>query len=199
MSSRTVSEFDVAALGMIRHNVEVFMGHCATTYGRGGHLSRGRPFLLDVAPQDHKGAAPFFPDAVIWTLDIDSASGATYIVDLCDRGDVARIIGGNRFDLVVCTEVLEHTRQPFEAALSILDVLKPGGLVFVTTPYNFRIHGPLPDCWRFTEHGLRELFRQFDILELKALETAGRFLMPIQYTLVARKLGTDISNTSNTI
>ncbi len=60
-------------------------------------------------------------------------------------------------------------------------------LVFVSTPFNFRIHGPLPDCWRFAEHGLKELFDAFEILELVALEDEERFLMPIQYTLIARK------------
>ncbi len=66
-------------------------------------------------------------------------------------------------------------------------MLKPGGLAFITTPFNLRIHGPLPDCWRFTEHGLRELFKDFDILELSSLESEERFLMPIQYTLIAKK------------
>ena len=185
MSARTVSEFDVAALAMIRQNVDAFMAHCAAKYGAstGAHAPR----LLDVAPQDHKGAAPFFRNAVIETLDIDRASGATHVVDLCDCSQVVRAIGRDKFDCVVCTEVLEHTRQPFNAAQSILEILKPNGLVFVTTPYNFRIHGPLPDCWRFTEHGLREVFKSFEVVELNELETEGRFLMPIQYTLVARK------------
>lgn len=183
MGTRTVSEFDIAALASIRSNVEAFMAHCAATYARGGD-ARNRPTLLDVAPQDHKGAAPFFTDVSIVTLDIDPNSKATYIADLCHCRDA---IGADRFEFVVCTEVLEHTRQPFDAVDNIFAMLKPGGYVFVTTPYNFRIHGPLPDCWRFTEHGLRELFKRFEIVELNALETADRFLMPIQYTLVARK------------
>ena len=62
-----------------------------------------------------------------------------------------------------------------------------GGLAFVTTPFNFRIHGPLPDCWRFTEHGLRALFREFDIVELTEEPTPDRPLMPIHYRLVARR------------
>jgi hypothetical protein len=45
----------------------------------------------------------------------------------------------------------------------------------------------LPDCWRFTEHGLRALLRDWQILELNAIDTQDRALMPIQYTVVARK------------
>lgn len=178
-----VSEFDQLALRSIRENVDVFMQRCADRYCPVGS-DRQHVELLDVAPQVHKGASPFFEGVRISTLDIDPNSNATYIADLCKS---SRTIGENRFDFIVCTEVLEHTIQPFDAVGSIHAMLKPGGLVFVTTPYNFRIHGPLPDCWRFTEHGLKELFKRFEIIELNALETPDRFLMPMQYTLVARK------------
>lgn len=66
-------------------------------------------------------------------------------------------------------------------------MLKPCGLAFITTPFNFRIDSPLPDFWRFTEYVLRELFKDFDVLELSSLESNERFLMPIQYTLIAKK------------
>jgi SAM-dependent methyltransferase len=77
--------------------------------------------------------------------------------------------------------------QPFDAVNEIRRILKPGGVVIVSTPFNFRIHGPLPDCWRFTEHGLRALFKDYEIISLDALEEEDRFLMPIHYTLIARK------------
>lgn len=180
--NRTVSEMDQLHLRLLRQNVEAFMARVASHHS--GYVTAGG-LLLDVAPQVHRGARPFFDARVkIETLDIDPASGADHIADLCHC--VAQV-GPGRFDFVVCTEVLEHTRQPFDAVKSIFAILRPGGLAFVTTPFNFRIHGPLPDCWRFTEHGLRELFKDFDILELDALESDDRFLMPIHYTLVARK------------
>jgi SAM-dependent methyltransferase len=174
----TVSEMDIQHLAAIRANIVDFMRRCAQTYGRPGRL-------LDIAPQDHEGARPYFPPSVtVETLDINPQAGCTYVGDICRRND---IIPSGRFDFIVCTEVLEHVLQPFEAAKELWRLLSPGGLLFVTTPYNFRIHGPLPDCWRFTEHGLRALFGDFELLELSGLETAGRDLMPIQYTTVARK------------
>lgn len=173
-----ISKFDIDSLQEIRNNVESFMLYAAENFAVKGGL------LLDIAPQDHSGAAPFFKNVQIETLDIDPHSGATYIVDLCQCNQV---IDSNRFDYVVCTEVLEHTLQPFEAVSSIYEALKPGGYAFVSTPFNFRIHGPLPDCWRFTEHGLRALFKKFDIVELSELQTQDRWLMPLQYTLVAKK------------
>lgn len=182
MQKKIVSEFDVNALTLIRDNVEKFMKNVAATYADKGCEGK---LLLDIAPQDHRGARPFFDKSIsVETLDIDSSSGATHIADLCKCADQ---IGHGKFDYIVCTEVLEHTRQPFDACENIYNMLKSGGYVFATTPYNFRIHGPLPDCWRFTEHGLRELFKKFVIVELNSFETNDRFLMPIHYTLVARK------------
>ncbi len=182
MESKVVSKFDLDALIKIRENVEKFMIQVAGTYATDLNTES---LLLDIAPQDHKGAAPFFDDSItIETLDIDPNSDATHVADLCS---CAKQIGFDRFDFIVCTEVLEHTRQPFDACDNIISMLKPGGYAFVSTPYNFRIHGPLPDCWRFTEHGLRELFKKYEIVELIPLETKERFLMPLQYTLVARK------------
>jgi hypothetical protein len=176
---KEVSAQDKEHLVLLRKNVESFMEQVSRQY------APIRGLLLDIAPQDHRGARPFFnPQVQIETLDIDAASGATHTADLCD---CVKTVGIDRFDFVVCTEVLEHTRQPFDAVNSIYIMLKPGGLAFITTPFNLRIHGPLPDCWRFTEHGLRELFKDFEIISLQALECETRFLMPIQYTLVARK------------
>lgn len=178
--SQNVSELDIKYLEKLRNNVEIFMAYAAKTYGKNGLR------LLDIAPQDHLGAAPFFHPlgVIIDTLDINPDSGATFIADLCQ---CAEIVGFNRYDYIVCTEVLEHTRQPFDAVSNMFEILKPGGMVFASTPFNFRIHGPLPDCWRFTEYGLRELFKDFSSVEITALETDARFLMPLQYTLVAKK------------
>lgn len=174
-----VSEMDIAHLKAIRSNVSQFIETCGKQYDKEGVT------VLDIAPQDHEGAHPYFPKATVETLDINKESGATYIADLC--ADNTDIIPANRFDYVVCTEVLEHTLQPFDAVKEIERILRPGGLVFASSPFNFRIHGPLPDCWRFTEHGWRALFKDFEILELKGLEKEDRFLAPIHYTLVARR------------
>lgn len=174
-----VSELDKQILLKIRSNVISFMKHCSSAYG-------GSPgTLLDIAPQDHEGARPFFADFItVRTLDIDPESGCDFIADICKRNDQ---IPDANFDFIVCTEVLEHTLNPFGAIHEIRRLLKPAGLLFGSTPFNFRIHGPLPDCWRFTEHGLRVLLKEFEIVEMKQLESPDRGLMPIHYTFVARR------------
>ncbi len=150
------------------------------------HLN-GTARLLDIAPQVHEGARPFFPASVtVETLDIDPKAGASWVGDICQTN--AFLTDGS-FDFIVCTEVLEHVLQPFAAVHELRRLLKFGGLIFVTVPFNFRIHGPLPDCWRFTEHGLRALFSEWELVELNAIETPDRFLMPVHYTLIAKKTG----------
>lgn len=170
---------DVEALALIRANVRAFMRRAAAAH------PGGPARLLDVAPQDHEGARPFFPaEVVVETLDIDPAAGCTF------TGDICRPVPGvedGRFDYVVCTEVLEHVLQPFDAVAEIRRMLRPGGVLFLSTPFDFRIHGPLPDCWRFTEHGLRALLRDFAIESLEGLDAPDRPLMPLHYTTIARR------------
>lgn len=174
-----VAKIDEDNLKVIRKSVSDFVKSCAKTYDQAGSK------VLDIAPQDHEGIAPYFTQSTIETLDIEPSSGATYIADLCQ--DNSDKIPSEHFDAVVCTEVLEHTLQPFDAAKEIHRMLRPNGTAIVTVPFNFRIHGPLPDCWRITEHGLRALFKDFKEVVITSIETQDRFLMPIHYRLIAKK------------
>ena len=178
-SNKEVSTLDVDHLALIRANVRQFMQTSAAAWGDKPGL------LLDIAPQDHEGARPYFSVSVaVETLDIDPAAGATYCADLCRHNDQRPAC---RFDIVVCTEVLEHVLNPFAAISEIRRVLKPGGLLLASSPFNFRIHGPLPDCWRFSEHGWRSLLTGFESIDIRALEDVNRFLMPIHYSVSACK------------
>lgn len=142
--------------------------------------------MLEIAPQVHGGMVPLLAGSAVdvVVLDKDPESGADVIGDICETNPE---LGDAEFDMVVCTHVLEHVADPFAAVAEIRRVLKPGGIAFVVVPLNFRIHGPLPDNWRFTEHGCRALFRQFVTVEVTAQESPDRPLMPIQYRVAAVK------------
>jgi SAM-dependent methyltransferase len=149
--------------------------------------------LLDIAPQVHPGASPFTKYSnsliTIQTLDIDIKSNAMYICDITKNNST--IIKDNTFDFVLCTEVLEHTIQPFDAIKEIYRILKPGGILFLSVPCNFRIHGPLPDNLRFTQYGIQKALLPNDkwkIIEMHALDYIKRPLFPIDYTCVAKKI-----------
>jgi len=92
------------------------------------------------------------------------------------------------FDVVICTEVLEHSLNPFLAVTELHRILREGGYLLVTTPFNLRIHGPSPDCWRFTEEGLRILFKdKFTIVQIRSIIPLIRRSMPIHYTVILKK------------
>ncbi len=51
------------------------------------------------------------------------------------QGDAEHLaFGDNTFDLVICSEVLEHVLQPRQALIEIERVLKPGGTAILSTP-----------------------------------------------------------------
>jgi SAM-dependent methyltransferase len=173
------SQMDVKHLELIRANVTNFLSRIAEIC----NANPGK--ILDIGPQNYKGITPFLKEGiVVETLDIDPKSNCTYIGDICHKNNC---LPDNYFDYVICTEVLEHTLQPFAAVTEIWRILKSGGVFFLSVPFNFRIHGPSPDCWRFTEDGLRALLADFTDHEINVLETPERPLMPIHYTVIARK------------
>lgn len=140
--------------------------------------------VLDIAPQDHNISSSYFTKASIDTLDIDHESNPTYTADITNNNK--DLIFDAKYDIIICTEVLEHTLNPFSAIAEISRLLKPSGKLVVSVPFNFRIHGPLPDCWRFTEIGLRELLKDYKILLLETTHS-NRPLMPIHYAAIAEK------------
>lgn len=173
-----VSQFDKECYRIIRKSVSDFLKKSAKKYDRDGIL------VLDIAPQIHEGAKAYFKRAKVETLDIDPNSGATYIGDITKYNE---FLPDEILDIIVCTEVLEHVLDPFSAIKEVYRLLKPGGVLLLTVPFNFRIHGPLPDCWRFSEHGLRELLKIFSTVKIESIDTPGRDLMPIHYTIIAIK------------
>lgn len=59
----------------------------------------------------------------------------------------------NQFDAIIAAEVMEHTPDPKGFIKNLLRVLKPGGILLVTTPYNESIpHALCVHCNRVTPH-----------------------------------------------
>jgi SAM-dependent methyltransferase len=73
------------------------------------------------------------------------------------------------FDLVLCTQVLEHVREPHRALREITRVLSPGGHAFVTTHGIWPFHPYPVDLWRWTQQGLEALIEETPGLALREL------------------------------
>lgn len=64
------------------------------------------------------------------------------------------------FDLVLCTQVLEHCDDPARAVRELRRVTAPGGRVLAST-HGTQVYHPSPqDYWRWTHAGLARLFEE---------------------------------------
>ena len=169
-------DFDSRILEEARAHLRSFVTRSASELPETGRM-------LDIGPQGRTYVRDSFPGWHIETLDLVEDHAPDYVGDITLTNEA---IPDGRFDAVACLEVLEHTVQPFDAIAELRRILAPGGVLLISAPLNFRIHGPLPDCWRFTEFGWRVLLKDFEILELDAMECPERPLFPVKYNIRAR-------------
>ncbi|KKT52734.1 MAG: Methyltransferase type 11 [Candidatus Yanofskybacteria bacterium GW2011_GWF1_44_227] len=71
-----------------------------------------------------------------------------------------------KFDIILCTEVLEHLHSPHVAISEMKRVLKVGGKLILTTRFIFPIHDAPGDYFRYTKYGLRYLFKDWNVISL---------------------------------
>jgi len=63
----------------------------------------------------------------------------------------------SRFDYVLCTEVMEHVAEPTAFLKEINRVMRPGGILIMTTPFLVPLHEEPYDFYRYTKHGISHL------------------------------------------
>jgi len=83
---------------------------------------------------------------------------------LCDITDM-KPIPDESIGLVLNCESLEHLPYPQKAIDEIHRVLRPNGLLILTTVMHFKIHRAPKDYWRFTPDGIELLLSRFKIID----------------------------------
>jgi SAM-dependent methyltransferase len=116
-----------------------------------------------------------------------------YNIDICDSVAMSQFV--NTFDVIQCNAVLEHVRQPFDAAINMIQALKPGGIIYVEVPFvqpyhpystyeaehglicdvdnNKTVGEHGGDYWRFTPQGVKELFKSLLMIEVFLCDEGG--------------------------
>ncbi len=135
------------------------------------HASTG--FTLDIGAQTGPYKAAF-PNRV--AIDIVPRDGIAVVTDAQALG-----LASDTFDVVLCTEVLEHLPEPQAAIDEMFRVLKPGGTLLLTTRFLFPIHDAPHDYFRFTKFGLLYLVRRFDAVTIEEeTTTVGAIAVLVQ-------------------
>ena len=128
--------------------LEAEAAECARAYGRYR--------VLDVGC----GPKPYYP--------LFAPHASEYVgVDVVEnpaaelRGAVEELpVPDASFDVVLCTQVLEHCDDPARAVAELRRVTAPGGRVLAST-HGVQVYHPSPhDYWRWTHEGLRRLFEE---------------------------------------
>jgi SAM-dependent methyltransferase len=182
-------DYDFLALTTLRRDVERLV---AMTHGPGVALDLG------------SGTSPY-RDVVervgleLKTLDIGPEAQPDYLGTAEETG-----LDAASFDLVICTQVIEHVGNPGAAVKEIARILRPGGYLIITAPHVWFFHPHPHDYWRFTQEGMVRLLESAQIKPVVLLGQGGSlvsFCQVVNFLTygVVGKLGAPLYATMNTI
>lgn len=130
------------------------------------------------------------PTACDYTSELMRAPGIT--VDVVDLNTNALPYRDAVFDLITCTEVIEHVERYRHTLREIFRILKPGATLIITTPNVLNLRSRI----RYLLFGFFSLFGPLHLRESQRYLTGGH-INPVSYFYVAHALSdagfTDIS------
>lgn len=135
---------------VVRHALAVWLLAQADELGGTGRRVR----VLDVGC-GVKPYQPFFSGIADAYVGVDVVESPH--ADVIGSVEALPIDDGS-FDVILCTQVLEHCDDPVQAVRELRRVTAPGGRVLAST-HGVQAYHPSPvDYWRWTHEGLRRLF-----------------------------------------
>ena len=105
---------------------------------------------------------PFFPGKVYVGCDMRKGLGVDRVEDVhCLK------IKSNSIGTVLIFDTLEHVEDVHRAMKEVYRILKPGGMVIMSSVMKFPIHDYPSDFWRFTPKAFELLLKGFSIYEVE--------------------------------
>lgn len=130
--------------------------------------------VLDIGALDVNGTVrPLFPDAQVIGVDMRAGGGVDYVMEA--RAIPDHFCHGS-FDVVTCTEMLEHDPTPWLTFTVIATMLHPGGLALLTARgvssagVVFGRHDHPGDWFRFLQGTLPMMCEQVGLIVLDETE-----------------------------
>lgn len=108
--------------------------------------------------------------ATLHTCDFNPGPGVDFTADVS-----ALPFADASYDIVLSTQVLEHVQDPAKVVHEMARVLKPGGLLFLTTPQSSPLHNLPWNYFNSTNLGLRLLFEKAGLTVSKEEPQGGHF------------------------
>jgi SAM-dependent methyltransferase len=95
------------------------------------------------------------------------------------RSDITAIpVEDEAFDVIICTEVLEHVPEPIKAVREIARILRPGGRLLLTAPLGSLLHQePYHFYGGYTPHWYRKILPDAGLTILSLERNQGFFSM----------------------
>ncbi|MGH2662613.1 MAG: class I SAM-dependent methyltransferase [Actinomycetota bacterium] len=129
--------------------------------------------LLDVGC----GVMPFrrYVDRLVSTYHASDREARVPDLDFLSDVQSRLPIRPNTYDLVLCSQVLEHVPDPSKAIAEMARVLRPSGVLVLSAPHLSRLHEEPFDYYRFTRHALVSLLEHHGFEELEIVPAGSLF------------------------